>query len=216
MAETRSSENRYRARRTRKNNKKKHNAAIWLVLAAIFIGGAVYFASCFHEDKKEDVRKTAYPQKYKEYVDKAAADYRLDDSLIYAVIHTESGFNTYAESAVGARGLMQIMPESFDWLMSLRNESGQYTYDDLYTPSVCIDYGCYLLRYNLDLFDQDEICAVAAYNAGMGKVQEWLSDPNLSSDGKTFDDPSNIPIEETRNYVKKVESAKKKYEEIYN
>jgi hypothetical protein len=87
--------------------------------------------------------------------------------------------------------------------------------DDLFEPAVNIDYGCYLLRYNLDLFDNDETCAVAGYNAGFGQVQEWLNDSSLSSDGKTLDNPENIPIEETRDYVKKVENAKEMYTKLY-
>lgn len=197
------------------NNKKTGRTLIWLTVIAVIAAGAIYFASQFYGENQSKVQQMAYPRKYSEYVDKAARDYNLDPALIYAVIHTESGFNPNAESHVGARGLMQVMPDSFDWLMSLRGESGKYTADDLFDPAVCIDYGCYLLRYNLDWFDQDEVCAVAGYNAGFGKVDEWLKDSAYSSDGKTLDDPDNIPIEETRDYVKKVENAKQHYKELY-
>ncbi|MEE0956664.1 MAG: lytic transglycosylase domain-containing protein [Ruminococcus sp.] len=204
-----------RNRGRQNNNKKKGKAVIWIAIIAVVAVGAVFFATNFHEDNKNKVQKIAYPQKYSEYVDKAAKDYNLDPALIYAVIHTESGFNPNAESPVGARGLMQVMPDSFDWLMDLRGESEKYTADDLFDPAVCIDYGCYLLRYNLDWFDQNEICAVAGYNAGFGKVDEWLKDSTYSSDGKTLDDPENIPIEETRDYVSRVEDTKQHYKELY-
>ncbi|HCA05544.1 MAG TPA: lytic transglycosylase [Ruminococcaceae bacterium] len=194
---------------------KKITIIIWLVVIAIFVAGAVFFVSQFKEDNQDKVLKTAYPKKYSEFVEKAALTYNLDSSLVYAVIRTESGFNPNAESGAGACGLMQIMPSSFDWLMNLRGESGKYTTDDLFDPEINIDYGCYLIRYNLDWFNQDEICAVAGYNAGFGKVDEWLSDKSLSSDGKKLDNPDDIPIEETREYVKKVESAKDMYTKLY-
>ena len=105
---------------------------------------------------------------------------------------------------------MQIMPETFDWLMEKRGEKGKYTADDLYDPEVNIDYGCYLLRYFLDYYGNEQ-CAVAAYNAGF-EVSNWLDDPNCSSDGMTLDV---IPYPETSEYVEKVESAKDKYNELY-
>ena len=212
----RTQKNRHAQNRHPNNKKsKKANAVIWLLLIAIFAGGAVFFVSQFKKDNQDKVQKVAYPQKYSKYVDKASLQYCLDPALIYAVIHTESGFNPNAESPAGACGLMQVMPDSFDWLMGLRGESDKYTTEDLFKPEVCIDYGCYLLRYNLDWFNQDEVCTLAGYNAGFGKVDEWLSDSSLSSDGKTLDDPDNIPIEETREYVKKVQSAKQMYTKLY-
>lgn len=67
--------------------------------------------------------------------------------MIYAVIHTESGFDPKAESGVGAKGVMQMMPSSFEWLQEQRGCAGQYTEDDLFDPEICIDYGSYLLKY---------------------------------------------------------------------
>ena len=154
--------------------------------------------------------EAAYPLEYTELVDKAAKDYNLEPALIYGVIHTESRFDPDAGSSVGARGLMQIMPETFDWLMEKRDEKGKYTADDLYDPAVNIDYGCYLLRFFLDYYGNEQ-CAVAAYNAGF-EVSNWLEDPNCSSDGMTLDV---IPYPETSDYVEKVESAKNKYNELY-
>ena len=121
----RTQKNRHAQNRHPNNKKsKKANAVIWLLLIAIFAGGAVFFVSQFKKDNQDKVQKVAYPQKYSKYVDKASLQYSLDPALIYAVIHTESGFNPNAESPAGACGLMQVMPDSFDWLMGLRGESG--------------------------------------------------------------------------------------------
>ncbi len=162
---------------------------------------------------------------YTDLVNKAAKDYNLQPALIYGVIHTESRFDPDAGSSVGALGLMQIMPETFDWLQEKRGEAGKYTSEDLYTPSVNIDYGSYLLRYFLDYYGNEK-CAVAAYNAGFEvsnwledpncspdfEVSNWLEDPNCSPDGMTLDV---IPYPETSEYVVKVENAKQKYIELY-
>lgn len=203
------------AQRTRK----KHGAnkpsnkikTIIITAAAIAVAAAaVIFTVNFFKGTENKVGKAMYPTEYSDLVNKAARDYNLEPALIYGVIHTESRFNPDAGSNVGALGLMQIMPETFEWLMEKRGEADKYTVDDLYTPSVNIDYGSYLLRYFLDYYGNEQ-CAVAAYNAGF-EVSNWLEDPNCSSDGMTLDV---IPYPETSDYVVKVEKAKKKYIELY-
>lgn len=176
----------------------------------ILIGAVIFFVAVFHRNTADDLQKVSYPRSYSEYVDKAAREYDLEPALIYAIIRTESGFDPDAMSNVGAYGIMQVMPESFEWLMGLRGESGRYTADDLLDPAVCIDYGSYLLRYFYDTYG-DERCAVAAYNAGF-VVGEWLQDPNCSPDGTTLE---YIPYPETSEYVDRVEAAKEKYIELY-
>lgn len=156
------------------------------------------------------VEKKIYPLEYGAEVEKAARDYDLDEELIYAVINTESHFDADACSGAGAKGLMQLMPSTFEWLQSLRGE--QYDENSLFYPDINIDYGCYLLRYLLDKFGSEET-AVAAYNAGFSIVEEWLGNPEYSPDGVTL---SSIPYPETEEYVKKVESAKEKYKKLYN
>ncbi len=193
----------------RKSNKFKSFLA-WIAVLAIFAGGIVFFVTSYYEDTKDELEKLSYPIEYSEYVEKASAEYDLDEALIYAVIRTESSFNSEAQSPVGACGLMQVMPSSFEWLQSLRGTTGEYTTEDLFDPEICIDYGCYLLRYFMDTYE-DERCAIAAYNAGF-VVGEWLEDENYSVDGKTLID---APYPETSEYIKKVESAKEMYIKLY-
>ena len=202
-----------RARRTRKRNTKKGGqvkVAIISIVAIALAVTAVLAATNFYKKTENNLEKSAYPLEYTDLVNKAAKEYNLQPALIYGVIHTESRFNPDAGSSVGAVGLMQIMPETFDWLQEKRGEAGKYTTEDLYTPSVNIDYGSYLLRYFLDYYGNEK-CAVAAYNAGF-EVSNWLEDPNCSPDGMTLDV---IPYPETSGYVVKVENAKQKYIELY-
>lgn len=200
------------SRRYKKKNKKPNRfrkIIIFLLVLTVAVGGFIFIPK-FFEDSKTNLEKTSYPQKYSEYVEKAAKEYSLEPALIYAVIRTESNFDPEAQSSVGACGLMQIMPSSFEWLQQLRGCEGTYTSDDLFTPEICIDYGSYLLKYFYDLYG-DEQCAVAAYNAGF-VVSDWLENSEYSSDGKTLD---NIPYPETSDYVDKVDSAKKMYIKLY-
>ena len=202
-----------RARRTRKRNTKKGGKVKVVIISIVAIAlavTAVLVATNFYKKTENNLEKSAYPLEYTDLVNKAAKDYNLQPALIYGVIHTESRFDPQAGSSVGALGLMQIMPETFDWLQEKRGETGKYTTEDLYTPSVNIDYGSYLLRYFLDYYGNEK-CAVAAYNAGF-EVSNWLEDPNCSPDGMTLDV---IPYPETSEYVVKVESAKQKYIELY-
>ena len=170
------------SRRYKRKSRKGINTLIWLIVLAIFAGGIVFFVTNYYEETKNNLEKASYPQKYSEFVEKYAGEY----------------------------GLMQMMPSSFEWLQEKRGTVGEYTTDDLFNPEVCIDYGCYLLKYFYDYYG-DERCAVAAYNAGF-IVGEWLSDSNYSKDGKTLD---KIPYPETNNYVDKVESAKEMYIKLY-
>ena len=188
------------ARHTAGRNKKKRKPlsraarrAIMIgagvLIMLVLVGSAIFFVTRFFGNTADDVQKLSYPREYSEYVDKAARDYDLEPALIYAVIRTESHFDPNAKSNVGAYGIMQVMPESFEWLMGLRGEEGKYTADEY----------------------KDERCAVAAYNAGF-VVGDWLQDPNCSPDGKTLEV---IPYSETSAYVDSVEAAKEKYEELY-
>ncbi|HRN39636.1 MAG TPA: lytic transglycosylase domain-containing protein [Ruminococcus bromii] len=196
----------------RYKKKKSAGKAIlaWIIVLAILAAGGFVFVSVFYEDAKKKLDEMNYPRTYSTYVEKAAKDYDLDPALIYAVIHTESGFDPKAESGVGAKGVMQMMPSSFEWLQEQRGCAGQYTEDDLFDPEICIDYGSYLLKYFYDYYGTER-SAIAAYNAGF-VVSDWLNDTNYSSDGKNLD---SIPYPETENYVDKVESAKEMYIKLY-
>ena len=155
------------------------------------------------------VPSVLYPLKYKEYVEKYSAEYNLDKELVYAIIKTESSFKTEAVSGKGAIGLMQIMEPTADWIVEHSHiEAERWEYSE---PDVNIHMGCWYLNYLIDHFGNEDL-ALAAYNAGMGNVADWLENENYSADGFSLKE---IPFKETREYVKKVESAEKIYNVLY-
>ena len=157
------------------------------------------------------VQKASYPKKYEELVEKYASEYNVPEYIIYAVINTESGFDPNAESSAGAFGLMQMMPSTFKYLTSDRHLDEEKEFKDLADPDTAIRYGTYYLRYLFDKFHKWNV-VFAAYNAGEGRVSEWLDDVEYSKDGETL---NKIPIRETRNYVKKVNKAINYYKYTY-
>lgn len=154
--------------------------------------------------------KKVYKLEYQQYVHQAAKKYNVEEALVYAVIKSESNFTVRAESRAGAKGLMQLMPDTFTWLQ--RYTDDEYM-DETYLadPKINIDYGTHLLSILLNKYNCDEV-AISAYNAGMGTVDRWLLDQDCSYDGKTL---SYIPYPETRFYVDEVIYNRKIYRNLY-
>ncbi len=154
------------------------------------------------------LQKLIYPQKYDEIIEKYAVMYDLPVAFVYAVVKAESDFDSTAVSSAGAVGLMQIMPSTFKWLTE-RTGEGLPTWR-LRDPEVNIRYGCYYLRYLYDIFE-DKTLTLAAYNAGIGNVEKWLASEEYSKDGRL----TNIPFEETKNYINRVLRFEETYETLY-
>ena len=152
-----------------------------------------------------------YPTKYSEYIENFAEQNKLQKSLVYAVVKCESGFDSGAVSDIGAKGLMQLTDDTYEWVLS-KTTKAKPLENDLFVPEKNIQAGCALLRLHLDEFS-DESTAIAAYHAGRSKETERLQNKNYSSDGTTL---SKIPYSDTASYVTKVITTKQKYQEIYN
>lgn len=155
---------------------------------------------------------SVYPIQYDKNVTAASEEFDVDPSIIYAVIHTESSFKPQATSSAGAKGLMQITDKTLEWALGRAGEQEKYASEDLYNPSVNIHYGVYVLTLLREQFENTETM-LAAYNAGIGRVREWLKDPAHSADGVHLDA---IPYHETAEYVKRVLDAQKIYQQLYN
>ena len=156
------------------------------------------------------LEKSAYPRDYAEYAEVCAARYGVPESLVFAVIRTESDFESGAVSGAGAVGLMQLMPNTFKWLtdeiLFEHLESGM-----LYDPETNIRYGTYYLSRLYDRYGDWDV-TFAAYNGGSGNVDEWLADDRYA-DGEGG--LKRIPFKETRQFVKRVTEAWEKYDTLY-
>ncbi len=156
------------------------------------------------------VLKSLYPLGYSDFVERYAKENNLSSSFVYAVIKCESNFQKDAVSNVGAKGLMQIMPDTFDWIKGkLKDEKNE---NEVFEPETNIKYGCYLYGYLTEKYESEAV-AIAAYHAGMGNVNKWLKDEKYSKDGKSLKD---IPFPTTKKYVSKVLETKKIYEKLYD
>lgn len=182
--------------------RKRSGVSVLLSLTLIFISVVV---------GTNTARRIIYPQKYSTLVGQYSSQFGVDESLVYAVIKTESGFDKSARSAVGAMGLMQITPETFEWLQTKLPPEHELTSDDLYQPEINIRYGVFFLSLLRGEFGNDRL-AIAAYHAGRGSVNNWLSSNIVTSDGCEISD---IPISATGHYVSKVESARDVYIDMY-
>lgn len=152
-----------------------------------------------------------YPLEYEDIVANTAKELQLAPSLIYAVIHTESKFDADAVSPANAKGLMQLTDDTYQWALK---RAGQEHSDssNLFDPHTNIYYGSYVLVLLSERFSNIET-VLAAYNAGQGRVTEWLENPDYSADGITLDI---IPYEETAEYIRRVLTVQKRYQQIYS
>jgi len=150
-----------------------------------------------------------FPLLYEELIFHYSEARDLDPFLVMGLIRAESTFRSQVTSPVGASGLMQIMPTTGEWLAE-RMEIA-FTEADLFNPAYNIRMGTYYLRLLINMFGYVDT-ALAAYNAGMGNVGNWLGDDRYSADGYTL---HTIPFPETREYVERVNRYMEIYRELY-
>lgn len=184
---------------------KNKNIFIFLIIILIIF----VFLGLF----KNKLLKIIYPKTYKEIVSVYAKEYNVDENLIFAVIKAESNFNNDALSNKNAIGLMQIMEETAKDVTTknlieidtnnLRNE--------LLEVENNINIGTKYLQILLERYNNKEV-ALAAYNAGIGTVDNWIEKGIINKDGTNIE---NIPYKETNNYVRKILRDYKIYKELY-
>ena len=180
---------------------------ITFAAAILVIGLAVWFI--WDTVVREQVELQNYQLEYSDIVAACADEFGVPQEMIYAVIHTESNFDPEAVSRAGAKGLMQIVDPTNDWIALHLGEEPEP--ERLFEPAFNIRRGTWLLAYTFNKYGSWEV-ALAAYNAGIGNANKWLANPDYSSDGKTLDV---IPFFETREYVSRVIEAAEKYRELY-
>jgi soluble lytic murein transglycosylase len=188
-----------RARKARRTARRRF---VVFAIASVLAAGATVLI--FFSD---EVRELTLPLRHDDIIRQQAADKDLDAALIAGIIYEESRFRDQTSHA-GARGLMQITPETAKFIA--RDSGGtEFVEGDLATPQINIAYGAYFLRYLLEQYDGDVELAVAAYNAGETNVNRWLA----AADGDF--ETGDIPFPETRAYVENVLDRRDEYADHY-
>ena len=175
-------------------------------LAAIFvlIGIALIAVGIWRFDLDEKVQELSLPLAHEGIIREQAKEKGVPADLIAAVIYEESEFVDQTSSA-GARGLMQITPDTAETIETLSGGE-TFVYEDLADPELNIRYGTFYLRHLLDRFEGNEVAALAAYNAGPEQAEAW---------GGASLVPGDIEFEETRAYVDDVLERRRAYRERY-
>ncbi len=187
--------------------KKKKKSKIIILIVIIIIG--FFLFQIFNV--QDIILKKIYPTTYSEYVYKYSEENGVDPLLTFAIIKAESNFDNNTVSHKGAIGLMQLMPTTAEEIaqkMGMPVESE----DILYNPEKNIQIGVSYYKNLLTKYKYSYLVALAAYNAGIGNVDKWISDGIIKQDGSNIE---NIPFKETNNYVRKIVRDYRIYINLY-
>jgi len=176
-----------------KKKSKLHVFISFFILVFLIVGGLLIYTNL------------RYPLKYEAQINKYSEQYALDKSLVASLINEESSYNKDAISGRGAKGLMQLSPQTAKFIADKLSE--EYKEENLFDPDTNIRYGCFYLNYLREKF-VDEVVYLSAYNAGESTVRLWLKDENTSKNGVTL---SKIPFSQTKEYVTKILQGRKLY-----
>lgn len=149
-----------------------------------------------------------FPQAFRQFISKYSEQAGIEPSLAYAVMRAESAYVPTAKSPVGARGLMQLMPETAATVLHTKKIEPE----KLYNPELNIRLGSKHLRELIDKFNGNRIAVIASYNAGAHNVNRWLKTYGGRSEEVFIE---SIPFGETREYVKKVLATAAIYQRLY-
>lgn len=169
-----------------------------------------------------------YPIGYEATIQQSAQQNQLDPLLVASVIRVESQFHQDDVSHAGAIGLMQLMPDTAQWIagqmqqqgIPLQVPSGTKAASELATsraallanPQLNVQMGTWYIHYLTKQFNGNVVAAIAAYNGGPQRVKNWLADG--AWDGKLVD-ITQIPVGETRHFVDRVFYNYSLYRRIY-
>jgi soluble lytic murein transglycosylase len=179
---------------------RRRTAVIVLGALALLAAAAVAVRPMIDDALKE----ITLPLRHEDVIRQQARDKNLDPALIAAVIYRESKFRDVTSTA-GAKGLMQILPETAHFI-ARKSGGTEFEQGDLANPQINISYGSWYLRYLLDRYDGNVVAAVAAYNAGHGRVDRW---------GGTELAIEDIRFAETEGYTRDVIDKRAEYRREY-
>ncbi|NLX08604.1 MAG: tetratricopeptide repeat protein [Chloroflexi bacterium] len=157
------------------------------------------------------IERLRYPIYYADLVLPAADEYDVDPLLIFALIRQESLFEGFATSYAAAQGLMQIIPDTGEWIANQLGWPENYQNRDVYRPYINVEYGIFYLSWVMDQVQQLPYAALAGYNGGPGNAIQWLgiSGPDLDLFVQT------IGFDETRTYVRRIYEQYSVYRDLY-
>lgn len=172
--------------------RRKRNKFVFYAIGIIVFICMVF---CAYEFGSNLGQKIKYPVSYSRYIVKYSEENNLDPYLVIAMIRQESNFVSDARSPY-AGGLMQLTEVTAN---EYAGKMGLTDFDYM-DPETNIQIGCFVMSSLIEKYDNVDT-ALAAYNAGVGNVDKWLSNPDYSLDGHSL---YKIPFSETSNYIRKI------------
>lgn len=173
----------------------------FLTLIAIAVLGVAATSAWVVKTEPDAYLRARYPLEFEHILRGHASNHTLDPALLAAVIYVESRFDPQAESAAGAVGLMQLLPNTAKGI-ALRTGGERFVVADLRDPEINVRYGSWYLDHLRDRYDDTRLM-LAAYHAGQGNVDRWRADG------------AGIAFPETRSYVADVLRIRDLYADAY-
>lgn len=164
-----------------------------------------------HTQDHQERWQAHYPLAFDGIIDTVSNYFGVSKFLLLALMRAESHYDVFAQSWVGARGLMQIMPKTALRISELIDNQ-TFHIDKLYDPSVNLTYGAFYIDLLLKHFQDNPFIAIASYNAGPIAVNKWL---RRCQNCEVDEFVETIPFRETRRYVKSVIRYFGQYSRIY-
>ncbi|MGH2980149.1 MAG: lytic transglycosylase domain-containing protein [Solirubrobacterales bacterium] len=192
---------RTRAPRSARRRAGRRRSALLLGMLGIALIAAVIALKPTVDDA---IREITLPLRHEDVIRQQAREKNLDPALVAAVIYRESKFRDVTSEA-GAKGLMQILPSTAQFIAH-RSGGTRFELHDLANPQINISYGSWYLRYLLDRYGDNVVAAVAAYNAGHGRVDDW---------GGSSLQLADIRFAETEQYARDVMDKRGEYADKY-
>jgi soluble lytic murein transglycosylase len=197
---------RRRASAARRRAIRRRRIGALLVVAAV----AALAAWALLPSAEKALQEVSLPLRHEDIIRQQSQEKGLDPALVAGVIYAESRFRDQTSHA-GARGLMQITPATADYIAQ-KSGGTSFEQGDLADPQINISYGSWYLRYLLGRYDGNEVLALCAYNGGEGNVDRWLREAHVADTAFTLE---RVPFAETREYVRRVLSARADYRKEY-
>jgi soluble lytic murein transglycosylase len=172
-----------------------------LTLSALAVLALAIAAAWTVREEPDFYLRARYPLEYEHIIRGHAANHDLDPALLAAVVYVESRFDPNANSAAGAIGLMQLLPETARGIAQ-RTGGARFVVADLRDPEINVRYGSWYLDHLREQYGEMRL-ALAAYHAGPGNVDHWR------------EQGLGIPFPETREYVDEIERLRRVYADAY-